>query len=144
MFSLISELERLSPFTPFPARATWRRANDAALQPARVLARTSLYDTGKAFVVTAELPGLGENDVKVELVDDVLTLSGERKLDAPTGEGVTTLHEEQRPVRFERTVTLPVRVDAGSITAAIKNGVLTVTIPKLPEAQPRAISVKAA
>ncbi len=142
MLNLFSDLERtLASMNGLPSRA-FRGYDQAPNTPVRVSPRSSLYDTGTALIVTADVPGLGENDVKVELVEDVLTISGERKLESPDGHVV--LHQEQRSWNFARSFTLPTRVDATAITASIKNGVLRVTLPKVPESRPRQIAVKAA
>lgn len=102
--------------------------------------RARLRDAGDSYVVTAEVPGLGEKDVELTLHHDVLTLRGERKSDAPEG---YRLHRQERfPARFSRSFALPVKVDAEKVQASVRNGLLTVTLPKVPESQPRRIAVK--
>jgi HSP20 family protein len=101
--------------------------------------RINVFDTGAALVVHAEVPGLADKDVQLTMNQDVLTLKGERKPDAP--EGYSVHRQERAPVRFSRSVTLPMKVDAEKTTASLKNGILTITLPKAPEAQPRQISV---
>jgi HSP20 family protein len=103
--------------------------------------RLSLYDAGLALVLTAEVPGLGEKDVQLSLREDVLSVSGKRTLETPAGYVVH--RQERRPVTFARSFALPCAVKADEVSAQIKDGVLTVTLPKAPEAQPRQITVKA-
>jgi HSP20 family protein len=103
--------------------------------------RTSVYDAGDALVVVADLPGVKENEIEVTLEQDQLTLAGERKVQAPQGH--TVHRQERRGTRFSRTFNLPVKVDADALTADLKDGVLTVRLPKAPEAQARKIAVKA-
>jgi HSP20 family protein len=103
--------------------------------------RINLVDAGSQLVVKAELPGLADKDVKLTLNQDVLTIEGERKSDAP--EGFSVHRQERNPVRFTRSFTLPCRVDAEKTGASMKDGILTVTLSKAPEAQPRQISVRA-
>lgn len=103
--------------------------------------RVHLYDTGAALVVKADLPGMTEKDVQITLNQDVLTLSGERKPDAPQGYAVH--RQERAPVRFSRSFTLPSKVDPEKTSASLKNGVLTLTLNKAAEAQPRQIQVRA-
>ena len=103
--------------------------------------RTNLYDTGAALVLKAEVPGLGEKDFDLTLNQDVLTLRGERKPDAP--EGYAVHRQERTPLRFARSFQLPSKVDPEKATATLRNGILTVSLPKAPEAQPRSIAVKA-
>lgn len=104
--------------------------------------RANLTDAGSTITVTAEVPGLSEKDVKVSLNQDVLTLSGEREVEAPKG---YSIHRQERPsVQFSRSFTLPSRVNPEHATAAVKNGILTITLEKAADAMPRQISVKAA
>jgi HSP20 family protein len=103
--------------------------------------RVHLYDVGNSLVVKADLPGMTEKDVTISLNQDVLTLGGERKADVP--EGFAVHRQERAPIRFSRTFTLPTKVDAERAAAVLKNGVLTLTLPKVPEAQPRRITVQA-
>jgi HSP20 family protein len=99
-----------------------------------------LLETDDAFVLRADLPGLSEADVSIELEDNVLTLSGQRKVE----------HEERREGfsrverafgAFSRSLTLPRGVDADAVTAAFDRGVLEVRIPKPAERKPRRISI---
>lgn len=125
-------LEQQSVFEPFQGnffsggRPTWPKM--------------SLTDEGAAYVLKAQVPGLTEQDVQVAIHQDVLTISGERKGDKLEG---YTVHRQERPaLKFSRSFTLPHRVDADKTTAELKNGVLTVTLVKAAEAQPRQITVR--
>jgi HSP20 family protein len=110
------------------ARATWPLAN--------------LVDTGPQLILTAELPGLSERDVKLTLNQEVLTIAGERKNDAPEGYSV---HRRERPdVSFTRSFALPCRVSSERASASVKNGILTVTLEKAADAMPRQIAVSSA
>lgn len=102
--------------------------------------RISVHDTGSALVMVAEVPGLKDTDIKIEIAQDVLSLSGERKQDAP--EGYAVHRRERALVKFSRSLALPCKVDADKATATVTDGVLTVTLPKAVEAQPRQIAVK--
>lgn len=99
-------------------------------------------DDGTSFVLRADVPGLTENDFQISVAGNTVTLRGERKLDVPEGHSVH--RRERRPFRFAKSFELPTRVDAEKTTATLKNGVLTLTLPKVADAQPRQISVKAA
>jgi HSP20 family protein len=103
--------------------------------------RLSFTEHESSFVLETDLPGLGEKDVQLTIHQDVLTLSGERKPDAPQGWFVH--RQERRPVKFSRSFALPCKVDPERSTATLKNGVLTVTLVKMAEAKPRAIAVQA-
>lgn len=101
----------------------------------------NMYDAGSTLKVTAEVPGLTEKDLAITVNQNVLTLSGERKADAP--EGYSIHRQERAPYRFSRSFSLPVRVNGEKTSATLKNGILTITLEKAPEAQPRQIAVKA-
>jgi HSP20 family protein len=112
---------------PERARAAWPPVN--------------VVETKEAFVYRAEVPGLGEGDVSVHVEDETLLLRGERKADAPAGYEVHL--RERAPIAFARKLPLPGRVDADEVTATMKDGVLTVTLPKAKDARPRQVVVKA-
>lgn len=101
----------------------------------------SLSDTGANLELRAELPGLAENDVDVSVNAQTLTLRGERKADAP--EGYSVHRKERQSYKFERSYQLPCKVDPEKALATMKHGVLTLTLPKAAEAQPKQISVRA-
>ena len=102
---------------------------------------TNVFETKEAFVVRAEVPGLAEGDVSVSMEDDALVVRGERKGEAP--EGYRVHLRERASIAFTRKLALPGRVQADAVTATLKNGVLTITLPKAQEALPRQIAVKA-
>lgn len=87
--------------------------------------------TDKDVKVTAELPGLNENDVQVELANGVLSIKGEKKTET---EDKDRRFSERYYGRFERRIPIE-DVDPDKVSAAFKNGVLTVTMPKLPQAE---------
>lgn len=88
-------------------------------------------ETDKDVKVTAELPGLDEKDVQVELANGVLSIKGEKKTET---EDKGRLFSERYYGRFERRLPID-DVDEEKVSAAFKNGVLTVTMPKAPQAQ---------
>lgn len=112
----------------------------AGPRPRVTYPRASLRDTSEGFVLTAEVPGLGENDIQISATMDSLTIAGERKGKAP--EGYAVHRQERGALRFARSFALPAKIDVEKITAGLKLGVLTVTMPKHPESQPKAITVK--
>jgi HSP20 family protein len=88
-------------------------------------------ETDKEIKVSAELPGLEDKDVKVQLANGVLAISGEKKTET---EDKDRLFSERYYGRFERRIPID-DVDEDKILASFKNGVLTVTLPKAPQAQ---------
>ncbi len=93
-----------------------------------------VQETDKEFRVVADLPGLDEKDVQVDLTDDGLSIRGEKKSDREEKrEGY--YRAERSYGSFERFIPLPGPVQGDKASAEFKNGVLTVTLPKPPEAQ---------
>lgn len=103
--------------------------------------RLNLFDAGAAFVLTADVPGMSEKDLSIDVTQDVFTLRGERKGDAP--EGYAAHRQERGRYCFSRSFSLPARVDVERATATVKDGVLRVELPKAAEARPRQIAVRA-
>jgi HSP20 family protein len=101
--------------------------------------RINVFDAGANLVVKAEVPGLSDKQLAITVNQDVLTLTGERKADIP--EGYSVHRQERAPVRFSRSFTLPTKIDSEKTSAAMKDGVLTITLAKAAEAQPRQIAV---
>jgi HSP20 family protein len=100
-----------------------------------------LAETDTHFVLRADLPGLTEEDVSIELEDNVLTVAGERKAEHEAKkEGYYRV--ERSFGQFRRSLTLPEGVDAESIAATFDNGVLEVRIPKPEERKPHRVAIK--
>lgn len=103
----------------------------------------NVYETAREFEVTVELPGMDKNDFDISLNDNVLTISGERRIKGNGKENGRTYHRvESRFGRFRRSLPLPNIVDMDKIEAHYENGVLAVTIPKLKEKAGRKIKIK--
>ena len=97
-----------------------------------------LCETADAFIVTAELPGLSRDQVKIEVHDGRLTLQGRRDARVPCEQ----YHQVERGHgEFSRTFALPPSVDAGRTAADLRHGVLTIIVPKSPDHGPRRVSV---
>jgi len=102
--------------------------------------RVDVRETDEALVVSAELPGLAEEDFDISLEEDVLTLKGEKHSEhEEKREGFK--HVETVSGSFERRLRLSCEVDADKVKATYKNGVLTVTLPKRPEERPEVHTV---
>ncbi|HMI84963.1 MAG TPA: Hsp20/alpha crystallin family protein [Polyangiaceae bacterium] len=110
------------------------------LSSAQAWPRVNVFDTGSNLVLKADVPGVNEKDLHISINQGALSISGERKHDAPQGYAVHRL--ERGAVNFSRAFSLPIPVDADKTTATIKDGVLTITLAKAPEAQPRKIGVQ--
>jgi len=100
----------------------------------------NVWEDQEKLYVEAELPGLNQDNLEILVEGDQLTVRGERK--PATDEG--RWHRQERAFgRFQRTLTLPVAVDADKVEARLEQGVLTLTLPKSEAAKPRKIAVKA-
>jgi HSP20 family protein len=116
--------------------------------PRRWVPAMDLVETDEFFVLRADLPGMTDGDVQLEIEDRVLTLAGERKAGAPSsagsdeakGEGYYRL--ERASGAFSRSLTLPEGVDHEGITARFEHGVLEVRIPKPEERKPRRVAIQ--
>ena len=115
-------------FATFDRRSTFTPAFDVS-------------ETDQAIVLEADLPGMTDQDVKVMIHEGVLTVSGEKKFESETKE--KNYHRvERRYGSFSRAFTLPETVNVEKVEARVKNGVLTVSLPKTEAAKPKTIDVK--
>ncbi len=106
----------------------------------RWLPPMDLVETEDSFVLRADLPGLSEEDVNIELEDNVLTISGQRKSEHE--ERKEGFHRVERAYgSFSRSLTLPEGVNAEAIKANFDRGVLEVQIPKPEERKPRKVAI---
>jgi HSP20 family protein len=95
-------------------------------------------ETDDAYIIDVELPGVAESDVNIEANGREVTVTGELKVRERKG----ILRRRTRRVgEFEYSVTLPGDIDADNVDARMKNGVLTITVPKSQRSKPRKISV---
>src|SRR3954465_11909624 len=116
------------------------QGNGGALR--RWMPAMDLVESGDHFVLRADLPGLDEGDVKIELEDTTLTISGERKAEHESSdEGYYRLERAFGP--FSRTLQLPRGIDPEAVTASFDRGVLEVGVPKPEERKPRRIEIGA-
>jgi HSP20 family protein len=99
-----------------------------------------LVETGEHYVLRADLPGLSEQDVNVQLEDNVLTISGERKMTTERQKDV--YHRLERSFgSFSRSLTLPDGVDPDAVEAHFERGVLEIAIPKPEQRKPRQVQI---
>jgi len=138
--SLQNEIDRLfDDFTRgFPSFPSIGNGGTAAMLPTMDVA-----ETDKDIEITAELPGLEEKDVQINVSDNVLTIRGEKKAEKEQKEKNYRMVERSYGA-FERSLELPEGVNADSIKATIDKGVLKVVVPKPAPAQVKKIEVKSA
>ena len=130
-----TEMDRL--FERF-LEPVWREAPLAGWEP-----KVDVAETKDAITVKAELPGVDQKDIGISLQDGVLTIKGEKEEEKE--EKDKHYHRVERSYgAFTRTMRLPAAVDGGKATAEFKDGLVTITLPKAPDAKGTTIPVKAA
>jgi HSP20 family protein len=116
----------------WPVSGRWAGLDSPALD---------IHENDKAYTVVAPLPGINADQINVRLQNGVLTISGE--IESPKVEDDSKVVVQERYYgKFSRSVTLPQSVDSDKVEATYENGVLTLNLPKVPEAQPKQIAIK--
>jgi HSP20 family protein len=104
--------------------------------------RVDVEETDKEMTVKADLPGVDPKDVEISVSGNTLTVRGEKK--GAKEEKKKDYHRVERfEGKFYRQITLPTEADADKVSASSSKGVITITIPKKPELQPKKVAVKA-
>ena len=101
-----------------------------------------VFERKDGYVFKADLPGIKQEELDITLTEKRLTISGKREAEERT-QGDKYYAYERSYGSFTRTFTLPEGVDAEHVAADLKDGVLTLVVPKKPEVQPKKISIKA-
>jgi HSP20 family protein len=112
-----------------------RTTRDAA----RWTPEADIHESDSAYVLEVDLPGLTRDDVKINVENNVLTITGERK---PNFTKENSFHAERSFGKFTRSFNLSKLVKTDAIEARYENGVLILTLPKVEEVKPRTIEVK--
>jgi HSP20 family protein len=140
-----------------PSLSPWRDLEDVSSRLARFfedsplstgtnggnwMPAVNVEETNDELLLTAELPGLTEEDISIELENNVLCISGEKREERTEGDEERRYHLwERRYGSFQRTFTLPRTVKADDIRAHFDKGILKVTMPKVAEAKGRKIEI---
>jgi HSP20 family molecular chaperone IbpA len=111
-----------------------RSEQEAFLRPA-----VDIYEDGQEITLRADMPGVSRDRLQVQVDGNNLAIEGEAAINMP--ESMEALHADVRAKRFRRSFTLSNELDAGNINAEMKDGVLTLHLPKRAELQPRKIEV---
>jgi HSP20 family molecular chaperone IbpA len=110
------------------------RELNTVLRPA-----VDVFENDHSISLFADLPGVSEEGLNLEVDDKTLTIEGDIRIDMPSD--IQSLHADIRSTRYRRAFTLSNELDTGKIEASLKDGVLTVTIPKREEVRPRKIEI---
>jgi HSP20 family protein len=113
-----------------------KREAKQTLRPA-----VDIFENGDAITLFADLPGVSDNTLSLEVDDKTLTIQGDIALDMPSD--LESLYADVRSTRYQRAFTLSSELDTARISASLSNGLLTVTIPKREEVRPRRIDIAA-
>ena len=100
---------------------------------------TDIYETDSGLTIVMEMPGVAKENVNVDLQNDVLRIEGQ--IDFSKYKGMEPVYTEYDVGHYVRTFSLPSKIDREKIAAQLDDGVLTLTLPKVQEAQPRRISI---
>lgn len=107
----------------------------------KVFPLMNVYDSQDSLVVTAELPGLDKDSVNITFSDNSLTISGTQKQSDKLKE-MSIIRRERVEGNFEKTVSIPCKVESDKINASFKDGILTIRLPKCEDAKPRRITIQ--
>lgn len=119
------------------------RTHDGVFQGTRgVYPLVNLQENDEGYVLTAELPGVAPDAISVSIEGSTVTLSGERKIEYPVGEGTAIHRRERQSGTFRRAFELPAEIDVEQAKASHRNGILTLRLPKSPAARPRQIAIE--
>ena len=136
-------------FEPFAGVGNFRSLFNDLFDEVRAPAQSSaskwypavdVLESKDAYLIRAELPGMTREDIKVEVKDGNLVLSGERKSEKPA-DGVEYRHVERIAAKFWRSFSLPETAKQDGIEATYKEGILEIRVPKAEEAKPRQIEI---
>lgn len=149
MSTLVSRSVSPFPSLAEPGVAGWIRSvlNDPALAPSMSRAgawipAVEVSETNDALVLTAELPGIEEKDLKISIENNVLSIDGEKEQETTDAPPTKAYYITERYYgAFHRSFALPRTVDVEHVKAVFEKGVLTITLPKLPQSKGRQIEV---
>lgn len=114
-------------------------AKEAAEKHMVLRPAVDIFENGESIELYADLPGVNEEGLSVEVDGKTLTVQGDIQIDMP--KAMRSLYADVRSTRYQRAFTLSDELDTGAIRAGLNDGVLTVTIPKKEEVRPRKIEV---
>ena len=101
--------------------------------------RIDIEENNDSFLITAELPGINKEDVKIEVDNNILTISGEKTKEEDDSR--TLIRKETQSGEFSRAFSLPEAANTEEISASFKNGILTLTVPKAEKEKIRKIAI---
>jgi HSP20 family protein len=116
-----------------------RNGSAAESQRSWVAPEVNIYETADGYVLEAEMPGVTKDGLEITLEGNTLTFVGRRQDEVVKG---TVLYRESEPTDYRRVFELDPAIDTGKISAEMRQGVLTLTLPKAERVKPRKIEIK--
>jgi HSP20 family molecular chaperone IbpA len=112
---------------------------ERTIPSAAYLPATDIFETDQALIVIMEMPGVGKENVDVRVENDVVTIDG--RIDFSKYEGIQPIYTEYNVGNYVRSFQLSSKIEQGRISAELKDGVMTLMLPKAERAKPRKIAV---
>jgi HSP20 family molecular chaperone IbpA len=128
--------DKTQPQTEQPAGAPEKRESEPTMAPP-----VNVFEDPQGITLEADMPGVSRDRLTIQVDKDTLLVEGEAHIQMP--EGMEALYADVRHTRYRRTFTLSSELDIDRIDAGLKDGVLTLRIPKREQARPRKIEVRA-
>ena len=117
------------------------RGTDASHGFAEWSPTVDIEESEESFLIKADIPGVDKEDIKVNLDNGVLSITGEKRTETETGKGTKQHRTERFCGTFARHFTLPASIQPDKVDAHYKDGVLSLMIPKAEEAKPKSIDI---
>lgn len=142
-------IQRISPFeavwNPLADAREFRRAVNRIFGPVHGIGVTfpplNIQANEEEAVVSAEVPGLGKDDIEISIEGATVTITGSREA-AEAEEGAAYVRQERFSGRFHRVVELPFKVEAGEVKAQLRNGLLVIRLPRAESDRPHKIEIR--
>lgn len=128
-------------FTDFPLAPNWGHWGHGALPAMAFSPRVDVSETDSEVKVSAEMPGMDEKDISVEMGEGSITVRGEKKAEEED-KGKNWYRREQLSGYFNRVIPLPANVQGEKAKAKFKKGVLTITVPKQPDDEAKRMTIR--
>ncbi len=125
---MMSEIFNQTPTDPCTAETCWSP-------------RIDVSEENDSFVIIADLPGMEKEDISIAVQDDILTISGEQKVELSDEQRRQIRRRERLKGKFSRSMSFPDEINSEGITASFNNGVLTINAPKTEPVRPRQIEI---
>ncbi len=138
---LLSFPDRLNQLLNQGTHVSRGKSNEQSLTFANFIPPVDVMEDDNNIMVQVELPGVREEDVEVRIENNMLTISGERRLENEEQRD-NFLRVERAYGRFYRSFTLPSNIDPENVSATFDNGILKITIPKREESKPKQIKIE--